>query len=735
MKITSRVRIHRPLALVVLCAMASALVFIPSAAIAEPIYEVTRNHDADWHFQSGVGCPSTRAATGTHHFEPGPVGLPRDDQDPEPGPPPAGNGSLDLSIGLNGDSIEYFRNTRFSGEKISDLVELTYWSYTERFNPSTSLYVPAIFVRLEIDKDGDGDRDDSLVFEPAYQDGENGPPQDSVDIGRWQHWIADDESNLGPEGNWWLGSVGAIGGAWKTLDEWVLDPRVGSSATIVNPSGEGGVILGAGCGGDVWANFSGNTDAFRIRFADEPTTTTFDMEPEVPGGPTRLDCGPEEETAPVGSSRNITCSVTNDGGVRVVDARVHAELTGANDISSAQNPDGYSPTSPDLSCQTNSDGACVLRHGSSTTSAKPGLTTYRLWIDADNNTETVEADPEEGTDSFSEPGTRPEGDEGDDTDVVQKTWVARLDCLPETATPQTGSLHTITCTARDAANAALVNVPIDVEATGVNDPDGSGTSNTPTSPDFTCTTDQTGACPVHHGAGGVGSTNTVGKTTYRAWIDLDNDNRTTESDPSEGLDHTRQPGTRAEIDNTDVVEATWSTTGSTQTPGPCYTPTPVPSGSPTPTPTGTPCPSSTTTPTPTPTPTPRPSTTTTPRPTPTPTPTEEPERDCGAGDRGISGTSGDDVLIGTSGDDVICGFGGNDKIRGKGGNDTILGGGGADSLYGGSGNDTLKGGRGRDDLHGGRGKDRLNGGDGRDSCVGGPGRNRLRRCEVFGRSR
>jgi Ca2+-binding RTX toxin-like protein len=125
--------------------------------------------------------------------------------------------------------------------------------------------------------------------------------------------------------------------------------------------------------------------------------------------------------------------------------------------------------------------------------------------------------------------------------------------------------------------------------------------------------------------------------------------------------------------------------------------------------------------------------------------------DGGGGDDKIVGNAGDDTIDGGGGkdqigagggkdsvdggnkNDVITGGGGNDQLRGNKGFDTLRGGGGDDTLQGGRGDDILRGGKGNDTLKGFTGKDLLNGGPGTDTCSGGPGRNVIKNCERRGR--
>lgn len=739
-------------------------VFGAPAALAAAIYRVDENFDAGWHQQAttdplcGSGAP-----TGGQRFEAGPAGLPTQER-PNPAPP-RGTGSLEFRTGSNGPTVQRFRNHRYEGTKISDIVNLSYWTYVDPESDPIDLggFQVAVSIVLRISTTGDGNNVNSLTFEPAYQG--------AVERGEWQRWDA-----ASPSGRWYLGNDQTVLNM-KSLAAW--SDFFGDKATIVNDSATlGGVILSAGCGTpEPWANFVGNTDDFTVRLAGEFDVTVYDMEPPLVGLAEHLECEPETSNSSAGTAHVITCTATNAADAPVNNTEVVIELTGAND------PDNDTPMTPDLRCTTDAEGECSVRHGpgGSHSTSRAGTTTYRAWIDEDDNDATTEADLEEEQNEFSGPGTTPDGEDGDNTDVVEKTWsAARLDCVEESVTLSPGSANTITCTASDTANTPVGGAFIDIEATGVNDPDGFS-SNSLFSPDFSCETGVDGKCAVTHGPGGRGTTSTVGRTTYRAWIDADNRNTSHEADTSEGRDHTRSPGNRPEIDQTDVVEAEWSSTGSSPSPTPtpttspsdCPTPSPSPTGaSPSPSPTGTPCP------TPTPTPTPTPSQTA----SPSPTPTTEPHG-CAGDPDAITGTPGNDVLRGTDGDDTICGFGGDDTLIGRGGNDLLIGGDGNDILRGNAGDDALRGSRGEDTLQGGagsdllvggvdddilrggggsdilkgrsgkdvlrgrggndrllghrdddglfggRGRDRLNGGAGTDTCRPGDGRDRVRNCE------
>jgi Bacterial Ig-like domain (group 1)/RTX calcium-binding nonapeptide repeat (4 copies) len=267
------------------------------------------------------------------------------------------------------------------------------------------------------------------------------------------------------------------------------------------------------------------------------TTKTWQASP--------LECEPEDDFNPAGTPHTVTCRVNPAQAGTNIDV----EATGAND------PDGgNTPTTPDFTCTTDGVGQCSFTHGSGGTgnTNSAGTTLYRAWVDTDNNNGTFgpNADAAEGQDEVAQPGAP----ESDTTDVVQKRWGAsRVDCNPETDRNPTGTQHVITCQASDDANGGVAGTQIDVEATGVNDPDNSNSMSTP---DFTCTTTGSlGTCSISHGPGGTGTTNSSGLTTYRAWVDFDNDNATTGD-----VDTAEQRSEVSDIDepdNTDVIEKTW----------------------------------------------------------------------------------------------------------------------------------------------------------------------------------
>ena len=283
--------------------------------------------------------------------------------------------------------------------------------------------------------------------------------------------------------------------------------------------------------------------------ANHPEPSCLDVTPETDTNPT---FGPNSThtvtatmRAPALPSGSCTGNpVTAGSGLGMGAVMISLEISGPSDPAN----DGDTPATPDRSCVIpEGQSSCAMTYSGT----RAGTDTIRGWIDHDGSNATVEADTAEGRDETSMPGAL----EPDDTDVVEKIWKNLLDCNPETAGNPAGSTHMITCKATDTIGQPLAGAPVDVEATGSNDPD---SSNSPDTPDFTCTTDANGTCTIAHGPAGSGTTSSIGTTTYRAWIDVDNRNSTPEADAGEGRNEASAPGLRAEPDDTDVVEKNWT---------------------------------------------------------------------------------------------------------------------------------------------------------------------------------
>jgi hypothetical protein len=192
-----------------------------------------------------------------------------------PANPPLGQGSVQFSVGANGDGAAEIRNTDYSGTKLSELTALSYSTYVQQGGSGGQ----APYLILNIDLDNNGTVDDQLFFEPVYQSGTYGgdtvPNQCGtnpfcVAVGQWQTWDA-------LVGGWWSLNAGTFGPPLTTLASYAA---ANPDATIVNSSnGLGGVRIVTGFGAGAWDNFVGNADAFVIGVNCENTTYNFEAEP------------------------------------------------------------------------------------------------------------------------------------------------------------------------------------------------------------------------------------------------------------------------------------------------------------------------------------------------------------------------------------------------------------------------------------------------------------------------
>lgn len=175
-----------------------------------------------------------------------------------PGTPPAGEGSLRLSVGANGDSYPTLRTDDYGGVKLGDLTSLTYWTYVS--TPGAGSQAP--YIDLYVDWNGDNARDDIITFEPVYQG--------TVTLGTWQQWDA-------LAGQWWSSTQGGPPPLFTLASYIAAHP----DATIL--AGDDSFILAAGCGGAAWPNFVGSADKLTVGVAG--SSTTYDFEPTI-GPPT-----------------------------------------------------------------------------------------------------------------------------------------------------------------------------------------------------------------------------------------------------------------------------------------------------------------------------------------------------------------------------------------------------------------------------------------------------------------
>ncbi|MDQ4123030.1 MAG: FG-GAP-like repeat-containing protein, partial [Acidobacteriota bacterium] len=188
-----------------------------------------------------------------------------------PGTPPLGVGSLQLSVGANGNDAAQIRNPQYHGTRLDSLTSLSYSTYVQQDGAGGG-QVPYIILHVDHDNDP-GTAADLLFFEPVYQGSTFFPsnPQGPPTAGTWQNWNA-------LTGGWWSVNGYAEAGpgtSVKTLAQYVA---AFPNARIVNTgSGAGGLRIVTGFGAPAWNNFVGNVDKVQIGVAN--STTQYDFEP------------------------------------------------------------------------------------------------------------------------------------------------------------------------------------------------------------------------------------------------------------------------------------------------------------------------------------------------------------------------------------------------------------------------------------------------------------------------
>ncbi|MDQ3963907.1 MAG: Ig-like domain-containing protein [Actinomycetota bacterium] len=502
-----------------------------------------------------------------------------------------------------------------------------------------------------------------------------------------------------------------------------------------------------------------------------------------------LNCDPETDSNPAGTTHRVTCTATApDTADPVSGVMVRFEIAGSGDPDSSN-----SPQAPDGTCtqRTDANGQCFFEHSAT---AENATTTYRAWIDdgvaepqpdgTDQDVDTTEAQNETMTPGRPEP---------DNTDVVEKRWTTRpasVTMTPESDSARVGECNAYTITVTDSAGAPVQGATLDVEqrheradnqtandeptvsfceppeasgpnpsnvdesrgdlgaGQGTEDPDNPGTAGGET----TDTTDQNGKVTIGISVAPGNGSNGSGGVSITAWFETNADDDPSGTEPRDSSTKAwtpsqGPPGVPAGVD--------LSPSQSTDEPGEDVTYTATVSDA-----NGDPVEGATvewseegegefasqesTTDS-----AGQASATVTSEfegqqsitastdecvegstCSDTSTQTWEESATCPGHENDsrnqVVGTPGNDTLRGTDGPDVICGLGGKDTLSGGDDNDLLLGGNDNDIVRGNAGNDVLRGQKGEDTLAGGSGRDRMFGQGDDDTMNGGGGNDRMR---------
>jgi hypothetical protein len=240
---------------VVAVAVATTLALLVETALAATIV-VSPQNMAGWtisNFDAETAL-STAATTTSGTFTNLVVG---------PATPPMGIGSLHEHVGTNGNDAARLTYGGLNAAPLGTLASqpLSYWTYVT--TPGSGGQAP--YLMLFIDRDGDGEQDDILFFEPVYQNGTytmlyGQPPVPNqcgvnlgcVTVGQWQFWDAQ-------AGGWWSLEDSEYGPPLTTLSAYLAQYPDARLVTTVDA-----VWIASGYGHPTWANFDGNADALTI---------------------------------------------------------------------------------------------------------------------------------------------------------------------------------------------------------------------------------------------------------------------------------------------------------------------------------------------------------------------------------------------------------------------------------------------------------------------------------------
>lgn len=302
---------------------------------------------------------------------------------------------------------------------------------------------------------------------------------------------------------------------------------------------------------------------------EDSDTTDVVTKTWTAGTASRLDCddavGPDTETetnpslSGAASNETYTCFVTDAAGNPILGQTiVNGEITaGPND------PDnGASFDTPDLTCNTGTDGNCPVTL--TQLEGSTGTATICFWIGANGATVcAVAAEPVDEADANNGSDTP-----NDSADAVSKTWEARsaatggVDAEPETDTNNLGENHTITATVYDQFGDPFqgnTQVRFEFFLGSPSDP-ANDAGNTTATVDRTCTTNNSATCSITYTQSTTAGTDLICVWTNAAPAMANNNTNGTCG--GEGLNDADDTAGQADApapaaDDVDVVQKVW----------------------------------------------------------------------------------------------------------------------------------------------------------------------------------
>jgi len=186
-----------------------------------------------------------------------------------PATPPAGLGSFHVVTGPGAGGVggkSWLATSNHDGTLLSAITAFGYSTYVESTSGAADHITPAI--NLYVDLDGDGLRDNTLVFEPVYVANEQGPVQKGV----WQTW-----NTLNGPGWWYTENFGSLGNKFNEFRPLSYYIGLFPNAKIVSWGVAPGlnIVTGQNSAGPPWQNFDGYVDNLVFN------TSVYDFEPDA----------------------------------------------------------------------------------------------------------------------------------------------------------------------------------------------------------------------------------------------------------------------------------------------------------------------------------------------------------------------------------------------------------------------------------------------------------------------
>lgn len=200
---------------------------------------------------------------------------------PGPAPAPRGRGSLQFSIGPNGNSRVYIQTERFAGLNLEEITardgRLSYAAIVQSPGTNDIDEDRAPWLALAIDRDDNGTEDDLLVYEPRFNSG--------VTIGSWREYNVKTSSS-----RWWSttdreAETGATQQQPQNLTTYrsrfpnaeVVQLQIGAGAIENDPQDGCASTTSTPPSPPAWTGFSGNIDVTRVKMFTNDVL--FDFEP------------------------------------------------------------------------------------------------------------------------------------------------------------------------------------------------------------------------------------------------------------------------------------------------------------------------------------------------------------------------------------------------------------------------------------------------------------------------